>query len=49
MTIQIEPQHAISPSEIEEIEDRLHEHNSYVTGCHDGRALGFVIRDRWDG
>ena len=44
MTIQIEPQHALSPSEIDEIEDRLYEHNSYVTGCHDGQGLGFVIR-----
>jgi ribosomal protein S18 acetylase RimI-like enzyme len=46
MTIQIEPQHALSPSEIDEIEDRLYEHNSYVTGCHDGQGLGFVIRDQ---
>ena len=46
MTIQIEPRHTLSPSEIDEIEDRLHEHNSYVTGCHDGQGLGYVIRDQ---
>ena len=46
MTIQIEPQHALSASKIDEIEDRLYEHNSYVTGCHDGQGLGFVIRDQ---
>jgi GNAT superfamily N-acetyltransferase len=40
MTIQLEPQHALSPSEIDEIEDRLYEHNSY------GQGLGFVIRDQ---
>ena len=46
MAIRIEPQHALSPSEINEIEERLYEHNSQVTGCHDGRGLGFVIRDQ---
>jgi GNAT superfamily N-acetyltransferase len=46
MTIQIEPQHALSPSEIDEIEERLYEHNSLVTGSYDGQGLGFVIRDQ---
>jgi GNAT superfamily N-acetyltransferase len=45
MAIKIEPRHALSPSEIDEIEDRLYEHNSEVTGCHDGQGLGFIIRD----
>jgi GNAT superfamily N-acetyltransferase len=45
MNLQIEPQHALSPSEIDAIEDRLYQHNSHVTGRHDGQGLGFVIRD----
>jgi hypothetical protein len=28
MDLQIEPQHALSPNEIDAIEDRLYEHNS---------------------
>ena len=45
MNLQIEPQHALSLSEIDAIEDRLYQHNSHVTGRHDGQGLGFVIRD----
>jgi ribosomal protein S18 acetylase RimI-like enzyme len=45
MDLQIEPQHSLSPNEIDAIEDRLHQHNSHVTGRHDGQGLGFVIRD----
>jgi GNAT superfamily N-acetyltransferase len=45
MDPKIEPRHALSPNEIDAIEDRLYEHNSHVTGCHDGQDLGFVIRD----
>jgi ribosomal protein S18 acetylase RimI-like enzyme len=46
MDFQIEPEHALSPHEIAAIEDRLYEHNSHATGRHDGRGLGFVIRDQ---
>ena len=45
MTLQIEPQHNLSPNELDAIEDRLDDHNSRATGRHDGRGLGFVIRD----
>ena len=45
MNPQIEPRHALSPDEIDAIEDRLYEYNSQVTGCHDGQGLGFMIRD----
>lgn len=45
MSLRIEPQHALSPDEIEEIENRLYEHNSDATGQRDGQGLGFVIRD----
>jgi GNAT superfamily N-acetyltransferase len=45
MKLQIEPQHALSPNEIDAIEGCLYEHNSHVTGRHDGQGLGFVIRD----
>ena len=45
MTLEIEPRHDLSPNEIDAIEDRLYEHNSRATGRHDGRSLGFVIRE----
>ena len=45
MTLQIEPRHDLSPNELDAIEDRLYDHNSGATGRHDGRGLGFVIRD----
>lgn len=45
MSLKIEPQHALSPDEIEEIENHLYEHNSDATGQRDGQGLGFVIRD----
>jgi GNAT superfamily N-acetyltransferase len=45
MTLQIEPRHDLSPTEIDGIEDRLYEHNSYATGRRDGQGLGFVIRN----
>jgi GNAT superfamily N-acetyltransferase len=45
MDPKIEPRHALSPNEIDAIEDRLYEYNSHVTGCYDGQGLGFVIRD----
>jgi GNAT superfamily N-acetyltransferase len=43
--VRIEPRHDLSPSEIDFVEDRLYEHNSAAAGRHDGRGLGFVIRD----
>lgn len=45
VTLQIEPRHDLSPNELDAIEDRLYDHNSSATGRHDGRGLGFVIRD----
>jgi GNAT superfamily N-acetyltransferase len=45
MTLQIEAKHDLTPNEIDAIEDRLYDYNSYATGRHDGRGLGFVIRD----
>ena len=45
MTLQIEPRHDLSPNELDAIEDRLYDYNSRATGRHDGRGLGFVIRD----
>jgi GNAT superfamily N-acetyltransferase len=47
MDPKIETQHALSPNEIDAIEDRLYEFNSHVTACCDGQGLGFVIRDEW--
>jgi GNAT superfamily N-acetyltransferase len=45
MTLQIESRHNLSPEEIDAIEDRLYDHNSYATGRDDGQGLGFVIRN----
>ena len=45
MTAHIEPRHDLSPNEIDAIEDRIYDHNSYATERHDGQGLGFVIRN----
>src|SRR5262245_13227501 len=45
MTFQIEAKHDLTPKEIDTIEDRIYAHNSNAIGRHDGRGLGFVIRD----
>jgi GNAT superfamily N-acetyltransferase len=44
MIFRIEAKHDLTPNEISAIEDRLYDHNSYATGRHDGRGLGFAIR-----
>ena len=46
MTLRIEAKHDLAPNEIGAIEDRLYNYNSDITGRHDGRGLGFVIRDQ---
>jgi ribosomal protein S18 acetylase RimI-like enzyme len=43
MTLQ--PRHDLTAAEIEDIEDRLYEHNRAATGRDDGKGLGFVIKD----
>jgi len=45
MTLQIEAKHDLTANEINAIENRLYDHNSHATGRHDGRGLGFVIRN----
>ena len=45
MILAIEPCHDLTPTEIDEIEGRLYEHNSHATGHSNGQALGFIIRD----
>jgi N-acetylglutamate synthase-like GNAT family acetyltransferase len=45
MSLQIVPQHDLSPNQIDAIEDRLYDHNSRATKRHDGQGLSFVIRD----
>jgi RimJ/RimL family protein N-acetyltransferase len=37
--------HDSTPEEIDLLEDRLYEFNAATTGFHDGRGLGFVVRD----
>lgn len=45
MTAHIQPQHDLSPIEIDAIEECLYDHNQRAIGRNDGRGLGFVIRD----
>ena len=45
MTVKMEALNDFSPNEIDAIEDRIYDHNSHATGHHDGRGLGFVIRN----
>src|SRR5258708_15667086 len=45
MTAVIQPNHDLSPIEIDAIEERLDNHNRRATGRNDSRGLGFVIRD----
>lgn len=46
MTGFVQPRHDLSPLEIDAIEERLYEDNQRAIGRHDGRGLGFVIRDQ---
>lgn len=41
----IAPHHAITPAEIDAVEDRLYDHNQRMTGRNDAEGLAFVIRD----
>ncbi len=45
MPLHLETRNDLTPNEVDAIEDRLYEHNSHATRCHDGQGLGFVIRD----
>ena len=45
MTLLIQPQHDLSPVEIDAIEERIYDHNRRAIGRNDGRRLVFVIRD----
>jgi hypothetical protein len=45
MTAPIQPQHDLSPVEIDAIEERIYNHNCRAIGRNDGRRLAFVIRD----
>ena len=45
MAAHIQPQHDLSLSEIDAVEDRLYDSNQRAIGCDDGRGLAFVIRD----
>ena len=42
------PRHHISVTEIDQLEDRLYEHNSRATGRDDGKRLAFVVLDEHD-
>ena len=39
------PQHNLSVTEIDRLEDRLYDHNQLATGRHDGKGLAFVAMD----
>jgi hypothetical protein len=45
MAALIQPQHDLSPIEIDAIEECLYNYNRRAVGRNDGRGLGFVIRD----
>ena len=45
MTVPIQPQHDLSPVEIDAIEERIYNHNHRAIGRNDGCRLAFVIRD----
>src|SRR5262245_3315044 len=45
MAAPIQPQHDLSPIEIDEIEEWIYNYNRRAIGRHDARGLGFVIRD----
>ena len=45
MTAPIQPQHDLSPVEIDAIEERIYNHNRRAIGRNDGRRVAFVIRD----
>jgi hypothetical protein len=44
-TVHILPRHHLSVTEIDQLEDRLYEHNRRATGREDGRGLAFVVLD----
>src|SRR5262245_3771071 len=45
MAAPIQPQHDLSPVEIDSIEEWIYNYNRRAIGCNDARGLGFVIRD----
>src|SRR5215510_1041935 len=45
MAAPIQPQHDLSPIEIDEIEQWIYNYNRRAIGRNDARGLGFVIRD----
>ena len=45
MAAPIQPQHDLSPSEINAIEEWIYNYNRRAIGRNDARGLGFVIRD----
>src|SRR6516164_7710626 len=45
MAVPIQPQHDLSPIEIDEVEEWIYNYNRRAIGRNDARGLGFVIRD----
>ena len=45
MAAPIQPQHDLSPTEIDEVEEWIYNYNRHAIGRNDARGLGFVIRD----
>lgn len=45
MTPAILPEHGLTPSDIDAIEDRIYDHNRLATGKSDAQGIAFVIRD----
>jgi N-acetylglutamate synthase-like GNAT family acetyltransferase len=45
MAPSLQPQHDLSPTEINAIEESLDNYNQYAIGRNDARGLAFVVRD----
>ena len=43
------PRHDLSIAEVDQLEDRLYEHNHRAVGLNDGRGLGFVAMNAGGG
>jgi N-acetylglutamate synthase-like GNAT family acetyltransferase len=45
MALQVHPQHDLSPTDLDAVEDRIYRHNRDAVGRDDAMGLGFTIRD----
>jgi N-acetylglutamate synthase-like GNAT family acetyltransferase len=43
--MRVEARHDLSADDVAAVEQRIYEHNHEATWAHDGRDLGFIVRD----